>query len=180
MWLLKCPNQETLLSWMTISGELPARERVAAKCHIFFCQSCQTQTESIRKTWNHYFKPEPDITSSLLRVYSNLKDDETLIIKGWKLDQRQNRKRSLSHLMFKEGWLYRGAISTGFAGLVLFFGYTSLRPNTPAAVGVPVANRTSNNEAQFMQIRVQEKDRVKVHYIQPELLQTVEFETTSY
>jgi hypothetical protein len=53
-----------------------------------------------------------------------------------------------------------------------------LHPVADAAAPVPVA---ANEHLPFAQIRVEDKDnnRVQVHYVQPELLQSVEFETTS-
>ena len=62
---------------------------------------------TIKTKWDAYFSPEPELTSSLIRVYSRLQNDETLILKGWKLSEQRPTK-SLGHRLLAEGWLFAG------------------------------------------------------------------------
>ena len=119
----------------------------------------------------------PDITSSLMRVYSRLQTDETLVLKGWKFGEI-SRLRSLGHFLFKEGWLFRGSIGIGMAAVV---GVLTLGPLGRQQTDEAIVEhyRSAQSDVPRFQIREENKDRIKVRYLQPELLQTIEFETTS-
>lgn len=176
MPLLNCPNAEDLLELVTIPNEISLVKRLSLKARVRFCASCREKVEKIENTWQGYFSPEPEITSSLLNVYSRLQKDETLILKGWKLeDARIASRRTLSQKAFQGGWLFRGGVSLAAAGLVAFIGATSLQQEET----LNEVNMSASAEVPRVQIRIRDKDRVKVHYIQPKLLQTIEFETAS-
>lgn len=177
--LLNCPKPEKLLELFTIPGEISFTQRASTKTHAFFCGDCQAKLTHLKATWQSYFKPEPDITSSLLKVYSKLQKDETLILKGWKLGEAPRKKRGVGHFLFNEGWLFRGSVGLGMAALVAVLAVGPL--NRPQQTEDLVVDRFKSAKADLplMQIRTEDKDRVKVRYVQPELLQTIEFETTS-
>ena len=165
----KCPGQEKLLEFFTIPQEMNLAKRGFLKYHLFRCQSCAEKLQSLKLNWNEYFSPEPDVTSSLMRVYSRLQKDETLILKGWKLNKTK-QTRNLTGVLVNGGWLFRGAISLALAGVVL-------------SVVITQQNETRDNNSisqppPLAQIRLENKNGVKVHYLQPELLQSIEFETT--
>lgn len=171
MRLLKCLKQDALLEFHSIPQEMSAFKRTCVRTHLATCEDCRARFEKIQSMWQSYFKPEPDITSSLLSVYSRLQSDETLILKGWKLGEAK-RKKTMSGLLFNEGWLFRGAISTGLFGLVGFVVVSQTKTNS---LSQPVV---AQNKAPLAQIRVEDKNTLKVHYLEPQLLQTIEFETT--
>lgn len=176
---LNCPKPEKLLELFTIPGEISFRQRASTQTHAFFCATCQEKLTHLKKSWQHYFKPEPDITSSILKVYSRLQTDETLILKGWKFGET-SPKRGLGHWLFKEGWLFRGSVGVGMAALlVVLTTGPALRTAAIDENGLVERPKSARAEVPPMQIRIENKDRVKVHYLQPELLQTIEFETTS-
>jgi hypothetical protein len=164
-----CPSQEELLEFHTIPQELALFQSIKMKQHLFFCEGCTEKLKTLKYNWEQYFSPEPDITSSLMRVYSRLQKDETLILKGWKLNESRPQ-RNLSGTLIHGGWLFRGAISIVLAVIVISVAMTqqnSVKEVTTASQTHPLA-----------QIRLEDKNGVKVHYLQPELLQTIEFETT--
>jgi hypothetical protein len=105
-----------------------------------------------------------------LRVYSRLQADETLILKGWKLNNVKRRKE-VSGFLLNEGWLFRGGVFLGLGAVVGAVVFSSLNQKPLSPEGIPL-------KGPFAQIRLQEKNKVKVHYLQPELLHTIEFETT--
>ncbi len=165
----KCPNQEILLEFFTISHEINLIKRGWLKYHLLSCKPCAEKLQSLKSNWQQYFSPEPDITSSLMRVYSRLQKDETLILKGWKLNETRPQK-NLSGILFNGGWLFRGVVSVALAAIVLSVVVTqqsNSKEINPAISSQPLA-----------QIRLENKNGVKVHYLQPELLQSIEFETT--
>ncbi len=165
----KCPKQEKLLEFFTIPQEISFFESSSIKIHLLSCQSCSQNLAHLKSNWEQYFSPEPDITSSLMRVYSRLQKDETLILKGWKLNETRTQ-RNLSGQLIHGGWLFRGAVSLALAAVVLSVVITQQndsKETNPLAPTQPLA-----------QIRQENKNGVKVHYLQPELLQTMEFETT--
>jgi hypothetical protein len=171
MRLLSCPKPENLFEWVSIPQELPLWSKVALGTHTMTCSSCQDQVESLRRTWQAYFTPEPDITSTLMKVYSRLQKDETLILKGWKLGEFRPEANRLS---WSQHWVVRGGLVMGLGSIVgLVVLTTGIRGDKTgvalmASAKVPLA-----------QIRYEDKNIVKVRYVQPELLQSIEFETTS-
>lgn len=174
--LLSCPKPEKLLELFTIPDEISFSQRFSTRTHAFFCADCQQKITNLKRSWESYFKPEPDITPSLLKVYSRLQNDETLILKGWKLGESP-RRRGAAHWLFKEGWLFRGSIGFSMAALLVFLAVGPFKQSSDdTMIDRPKAAKA---DIPLMQFRVQNKDRVKVHYVQPELLQTIEFETTS-
>ena len=169
--LRKCPNPEQILEFVTIPVELPRLQMWGFRAHVWKCKDCQSRVAQIRQTWAGYFKPQPEITSSLLKVYSRLQNDETLILKGWKLGESRVRPSPMQFLL-KDGWLFRGAVSLGIgavAGVLFYSQLTGASKESPklATVSAPLA-----------QIRLQNKNTLQVHYLRPELVQSIEFETT--
>lgn len=165
----KCPGQEKLLEFFTIPQEMNLAKKGLIKYHLFRCESCTTKLNNLKMNWAQYFSPEPDVTSSLMRIYSRLQKDETLILKGWKLNETRHQK-SLTGILFNGGWLFRGAVSVALAAVVLSVIMTQqddIKENNSVSNPTPLA-----------QIRLENKNGVKVHYLQPELLQSIEFETT--
>ncbi len=176
--LLNCPKPEKLLELFTIPAEISFRQRTLTKTHAFFCADCQQRLSHMKKNWGQFFKPEPDITPSLMNVYSRLQKDETLILKGWKFGEAP-RKRGAAHFLFKEGWLFRGSVGLGMAAVV---GFLAIGPGMRKPMeedGLVERYKSAKADVPLFQIREENKDRVKVRYLQPELLQTIEFETTS-
>lgn len=169
MLRIKCPKQETLLEFYTIPLEINVFRRTAIKLHLVSCRGCSEKLNTLKASWENYFSPEPDITSSLMRVYSRLQKDETLILKGWKLNETKHKK-NIGSFLIHGGWLFRGSVSLALAFVVL-------------SVVISQQNETkeinaSTSSKPLAQIRQENKNGVKVHYLQPELLQTIEFETT--
>ena len=165
----KCPGQEKLLEFFTIPQEINLVKRGLLNYHLIKCESCAKKLQTLKQNWNQYFSPEPDVTSSLMRVYSRLQKDETLILKGWKLSETRQAK-NLTGILFNGGWLFRGAVSIALAAVVISVVMTQQNEN-----------KEINNISQtppLAQIRLENKNGVKVHYLQPELLQSIEFETT--
>lgn len=171
MRLFKCPEQDLLLEYHSIRQEIPLFKRTCLHVHLTSCAPCRQRVERIESMWKAYFKPEPDITSSLLSVYSKLQTDETLILKGWKLGEAK-RKKNWGGVLFQEGWLFRGAISFGVFALLGLAVFSQLTTETP------VQPLVAQSKAPLAQIRVEDKNTLKVHYLEPQLLQTIEFETT--
>ena len=144
------------------------------KYHLRRCEPCQKVETKIRAQCESYFAPQPEITSSLLRVYSRLQKDETLILKGWKLDTGRPQ-RTTSQRLLAGGWLFRGGLAA--ASIVIVGVLTLNRGN--ADEDERIAARRMEPRVPMAQIRIEQPGRVKVHYVEPELLQTMEFETTS-
>lgn len=170
MLFQKCPSSERLLEFVTIPMEISLYARASVKAHSYSCAHCQKQIQQIQKTWRSYFAPEPDIASSLLRVYSRLQKDETLILKGWKLGEMR-KSPTLSEWLFNRGWLFRGGVSIATATLLLLI--------VTAQMKTEPDNLMVKNSAPFAQIRFEDEKETKVHFVRPELLQSIEFETTS-
>ena len=123
-----------------------------------------------------------------MRVYGRLKRDETLILKGWKLSDTRpvlrKREFSLVHMLGATG------VAAGVGALVLLIG-PSGGPSTQTyqasisngglqhinMMSEPVLLRRQP-ELPLARIRRQERNTIQVHYVQPELLQSIEFETT--
>jgi hypothetical protein len=164
-----CPKTETLFELVTVAAEMPRLKRARLNWHLRSCSACKTQAESISQTWSGFFAPEPEVTSSLLKVYSRLQNDETLILKGWKLSQARVQRRS--SIKLADGWLVRGGVAAAVVGALslVFWSRSSLYEDKDllnASATLP-----------FAQIRIEDKNTIKVHYVQPELLNTMEFET---
>jgi hypothetical protein len=120
--------------------------------------------------WNGYFQPEPEIASSLLKVYSRLQRDETLILKGWKLGDFRSPRPSFAKLFLLSWGFPTGiAVAAGFFAVVFSPAFRSSAEQTQVSLReapVPLAP-----------IRIRDRNSVKVHYVQPELLHSMEFET---
>ena len=161
----KCPNQENLLEFYTIPQELNFLRRLSIKFHLLSCTDCSERLNTLKSNWEQYFSPEPDITSSLMRVYSRLQKDETLILKGWKLREVRSPK-NVGGILINGGWLFRGAVSLALASVVLS---VVINQQSDSKTNAP-----SNPNQPLAQIRQENKNGVTVHYLQPELLQTIE------
>ncbi|MCB0418283.1 MAG: hypothetical protein KDD39_11575 [Bdellovibrionales bacterium] len=174
MRLLPCPKEEWLLQYVSIRKDVPVVRRLRIAAHLRSCKHCATKRTLIGEKLEAYFSP-PDITSSLLRVYSRLQQDETLILKGWKLGEiapSQRKQRS----MLANGWAFRGAVVAGLGALAVIFVMAD-RQGLQESQAQRLAQEDSRN-VPFAQIRFEDKNRVQVHYIKPELVRSVEFETT--
>ena len=172
---LSCPKQELLLEFVTIRGEVSLLNRMTIRAHKLGCNTCREKIQSITESWDAYFRPEPDITNSLIKVFSRLQQDETLILKGWKLSEAP-RSRTIGDVLLREGWLFRGGVTAGLAVVVTLFVVNRFQPEGVSSfpAGMPLAETSKVPSAQ---IRFQDRNAVRVHYVQPELLQTIEFET---
>jgi hypothetical protein len=174
--LLSCPNTESLFEAISIPDEMSRVKRAAVHLHTLRCAACRERVSSLRAQWDAYFKPEPDITSSLMKVYSSLQNDETLILKGWKLSPaRAERRTGISRA--QKGWLFGGGFSLALAAIFVVIGVTGVKLGHPDAA--PVSPWTQAAKAPLAQIRFEDENRVKVQYVQPELLQSIEFETSA-
>lgn len=170
----KCLKPETLLEYISLPEEFGRVKAFRVKLHLRRCADCQKVESQIRQQCDSYFAPQPEITSSLLRVYSRLQKDETLILKGWKLDTARPQ-RSASQRLLAGGWLFRGSLA---AASIVIVGVLTLSRNN-AEEDQRIAARRMEPKVPMAQIRIEQPGRVKVHYVEPELLQTMEFETTS-
>jgi hypothetical protein len=169
--LLNCPDSEKLFEFVTIPSEISNFRRAGMKLHAVTCAPCRIKMESIQKKWSSYFQPEPEVTSSLMKVYSKLQNDETLILRGWKLGEQRNSRRN----WVGEGWVFRGAVAVGVASI---FGavFVSQVRNNEKLPGI--ISSASSSFVPYAQIRVEDKNRIQVQYVKPELLESMEFQTT--
>ncbi len=162
-----CPKTETILEWVSIPSEMSRFQRLRLLWHTAVCRTCRGHRDQIRSSWYSTLLSEPDVTDSIIRVYSRLKHDETLCLKGWKLGQSRTNARV---------WLFPGAVATGVLALTLWVAI----PSTPL---VPTGNSApatlSGRDTPLAQIRFEDKNRIQVHYVRPELLHSLEFETAS-
>ena len=165
-----CPLPEQLLEFVSIADEISLARKLQVQFHLWRCDRCQTTLDSLQQQWKAALLPEMDTTRSLLSVYGRLQRDETLILKGWKLNTARRPTHKVSTHLLREGWVFRGLILTGLTIAVLSLVFR---------VG-PVAQPLRQERTPLAQIRIKEKDRVKVHYVEPELLQSMEFETTGF
>jgi hypothetical protein len=184
MSFLKCPKNEAILEYVSIAKELPSLSRWSMATHFAVCADCRTRSEQLLKKWESFFQPEPDLTPSLLRVYSRLGKDETLVLKGWKLnDSRILRGRwqwplrtsHARHFVMGGGAVALAAVLT----MVIWMPTEKSSRVEMQNASAKMSPSFLNNSTPFAQIRLQEKNRVQVHYVQPELLHTIEFETTN-
>lgn len=173
MRLLNCPKEEALLQWLSIRQDMPWRDRLSTQVHLKTCRDCRRKAGSIESRLEAAFSPQPDIASSLIRVYQRLQHDETLILKGWKIGEISAHPRRTRNWL-ATGWLFRGAVAVGLGSIAVLFVMAD-RGTTPSPL---VQAKTGRSEIPFAQIRFEDKNRVQVHYIKPELVQSVEFETT--
>ena len=181
MRLLKCPKPEALFEYVSIAHELSIREKAPTWLHLKTCTDCQEKSSAIARKWDSLLSPEPDITSSLLKVYSRLQRDETLILKGWKLGETRQQRRNETRLL--SDWAFRGTIAASLLGVIAFIGWSQLNSNRDGGKELINASAPLLSPSQpvvpFAQIRIEDKNRIKVQYVQPQLLQTMEFETTN-
>ncbi len=168
-----CPSAEALLETVSIPGEMSRWALLKTKTHLFRCVPCQEKLNHLRTTWNSFFQPEPEVASSLMRVYSRLQRDETLILKGWKLSDIRGARPSTARL-FVRSWGFPTGIAVALGLSVVFFS-PAFRP---AEVTEDVAAVTSPN-IPLSPIRTRDRNSVKVRYVRPQLLQSMEFETVS-
>lgn len=177
MRLSKCPDTQALFELVSMPRELSLARRTFLNTHNRFCADCRQKASALTERWAAVFAPEIDVTSSLLRVYSRLQRDETLVIKGWKLSET----RQASHAArAAQDWMFRGAVAFGaLAVAVWVVGPEVFSTNGQKALmnaSAPIQARSARS-APFAQIRTEDKNSIKVHYVQPELLHSVEFET---
>lgn len=170
MLRMKCPNSESLFELVSIPDEMSLARRSKLKFHMIKCGACQDKIKSIRGRWETYLTPEPDITSSLINVYSKLKTDETLILKGWKLGDFRPVARTQSPWL-AGGWLFRGGIAVSVGALVVVLVMAQIKSGEQNLI----ASRSSTTP--YAQFRMEDKNRIQVRYVQPELLESIEFQT---
>jgi hypothetical protein len=162
------------LEGVSIPGELPFWSQFLLKTHVRFCASCERKQLSLKSTWESYFQPDPEVATSVLRVYSRLQKDETLILKGWKLGDFRSQKRSGNLHFFLRTWGFPTGIAAALGFFALFY--------SPAFQSEGDKTQLASRPALSVppsQVRVRDKNSVKVHYVQPELIHSMEFETVS-
>ncbi len=169
----KCPSQERLLSYETIPDETSKSLRLWISVHLLMCHGCRDTRKKIRETWDAYFSQPLDVTSSLIRVLGRLQKDETLILKGWKLGR--SRRPVGTEAWLRQGWVFRGGVVAGLAGIAFLLVSNSTKMEPEVALR-PVPQSAT---IPLTEIREEAKHGVKVHYVQPQLLQSIEFETMS-
>jgi len=180
MRLRSCPKIESLFELVSIPDEVNFFEKLRLKAHLLRCADCQRNATTLRTNWEYCFSPEPEITGSLMKVYARLQKDETLILKGWKLSP--NRPTHRPSTLLKEGWVVRGTFAAGIVAAIFFTPWSKLVENkADKAPDLAIHNHATSISPKppFAQFRVEEKNSIRVHYVEPELLQSVEFETTS-
>ncbi len=168
-----CPNSESLLELVSIPGEMSRWALLKTKAHLFRCVPCQGKLSHIRATWNSFIQPEPEVASSLMKVYARLQRDETLVLKGWKLGDIRGLRPSNARLFFRS-WAFPTGIAMALGLSVVFFS-PAFRPAEPME---DLASVTSPN-IPLSAIRTRDRNSVKVRYVRPQLLQSMEFETVS-
>lgn len=164
-----CLKSDQLLQYFTIQSELGFVTKFKTKWHLKKCQGCAERFNKVQSTWNQYFNPEPEIAPSLIRVYAKLQRDETLILKGWKLENFKST-RSLSQKLFRQGWVYYGAVTSSLLGVMGFFMYNQMTVNRALTL-------SEKKSSPVAQIEFNQKDKVNVYYVKPELLHHVQFQT---
>ncbi|GEM_PF-1397335 len=183
--LLKRPSSEELFEFISIPQELSWLKRNKIALQIRLDSKLNAQVEKLRDTWTSYFKPEPDVMDSVMRVYSKLRSDETVILKGWKLCQAHavvRPKRDYSSW----GVVGTAGVAAAVGAIVLFTGergqggYEAANGEgglrTVQMMSAPI--EIKRTKAPLARIRTQDRNSVQVQYVQPELLQSIEFETT--
>lgn len=172
-----CPKEERLLELASVAQELPRTERLRLKWHLSGCASCRTQVEELRMAFESYLTPEPDVASSLLRVYGKLQADQTLLLKGWKLNETRTGTDWKSVLL-QRGWLFRGGLAA--AGMAVAWGVW-LAPGTSTSAMAPLPQQPPDSVGAppWAQIRIEDRNSVRVHFVRPELVHSSEFETVS-
>lgn len=175
MRLLSCPKSDDLFEYVSIPEEMGRARRMGMKIHAMSCDSCDSKISGLRQKWEQTFAPKVDVCSSLMNVYSRLQNDETLILKGWKIGgEARPRARATTSVPLLSSWAFRGTAAAAFAtifGIVIW-----------SQLG---ADRTERNFSDasatlpYARFRTEDPNRVKVQYVQPELLHSVEFETTN-
>lgn len=173
-----CPKEERLLELASVAAEMPRTERLRLQWHLAGCASCRTQVDELRLAFESYLAPEPDVASSLLRVYGRLQTDQTLVLKGWKLNETR-AAADWKSVLFRRGWLFRGGLAA--AGMVVAWGVW-LGPGgagTLANAPIPQQPPESIGAPPWAQMRIEDRNSVRVHFVRPELVHSSEFETVS-
>ncbi len=160
------------MGFLSMPAEMGRWERLKVRTHLVRCLPCQEKKAHIKATFDSYFQPEPEVASSLLRVYSRLQRDETLILKGWKLNDFRSQRPSPARL-FARSWGFPAGIAAALGLSVIAFSpaFQATQQEAPVEYASAAMPR--------LPIRVRDKHSVKVRYVQPELLHSVEFETGS-
>jgi len=172
-----CPKEERLLELASVAAEMRRTERLRLKWHLSGCADCRTQVDELRMAFESYLAPEPDIATSLLRVYGKLQADQTLLLKGWKLNETR-QTTDWKSVLFNRGWLFRGGLAV--AGLAVAWGVWFAPGSTNTAMApLPQAPPDSIGAPPWAQIRIEDRNSVRVHFVRPELVHSSEFETVS-
>jgi hypothetical protein len=173
MWLRNCPSPELLLEVVSIPNEMSKWSLLNVRAHTLFCSQCEKTQAGLKATWEAYFQPQPEIASSLLKVYSRLQRDETLILKGWKLTDLRSQATSPVRLFFRS-WGFPSGIAVALGLFSVFYS-----PDLPTSGDDSRVAQKQSQSVPLSAIRVRDRNSVKVHYVQPELLHSMEFETVS-
>jgi hypothetical protein len=182
MSLIPCPKQEALWELVSISDEISFFQKQKLALHLKFCAPCRNQTQTIKNTWESYFTPEPEIASSLMKIYGRLQNEETLILKGWKLGKFRPQPSATRRFWSEAWWLRMGVVSgltVAIVALVFPLSSTTVSHTQPAIALSTIPMSAKGIPFPKAQIRVKEDNSVRVHYVRPELLQSMEFETTN-
>jgi hypothetical protein len=174
-----CPKEERLLELASVAAEMPCTDRLRLKWHLSGCASCRARVDELKSAFESYFAPEPDIASSLLRVYGRLQADQTLVLRGWKLNETRSRA-DWRLVLLQRGWLFRGGLAA--AGLMVAWGVWKVpgAGTLPKAVApLPQQPPDSVGPPPWAQLRIENGNSVRVHYVRPELVHFSEFETVS-
>lgn len=163
-----CPNPDRFLEYVSIPRELTAWSRLNFKIHLASCSGCKETFQRVSKGWNEILVPEPEVTSSILKVYSRLQKDETLILKGWKL----GRVKPRAAMAGWQTWAFRGAVMSSLT----LIGVSVLWQKNHEERSKSFSNVSAT--IPYARIRYEDKNRVKVQYVQPQLLNSMEFETS--
>lgn len=171
MLLRNCPEKTRWLEYISIPHEMSFFQRSAMRLHGSKCEPCLTTIAALQKEWNSLFSGDGDLTPSLMRVLSKLKNDETLILKGWKLGNV--KPRVSTRQMVRSGWVFRGAISIALVAVVSL---VMLRQRDTAESSAQTGQSLLRKP--LAQFRFENQNGIKVHYVQPELVESIEFRTT--
>jgi hypothetical protein len=166
----RCLSSDALFKYFSVRNEVRLFDQVKTFFHLKKCTQCESKYKTIQNTWKEYFTPEPEIAPSLIKVYAKLQRDETLVLKGWKLENF-SQSYKLNHWLFNRGWLYYGSVPTALAAVITFLAVSQNSKNPPV-----VAN--NKQSLPYAQIRYEDSNKVNVIYVKPELLHRVEFQTT--
>lgn len=170
--LKNCPSKEKILEFSCFSGALSFFEKLSIKMHLFHCQKCKEKNAEAFSHWQNVFHLKNDFqTESLLNVYSRLQKDETLILKGWKLENPTFRG--------SERFALSKTLNVGLAviTLVVISTFTFLGTNIFRTPNQVYSLKEAPRNTLQAKVKIKDRNRVQTHYLEPQLIRMVEFET---